>query len=264
MWRPGRRRPQWRSCPHAAEREPHSGVAPIAAPDARTSRAATWNCLDNLGSRIPRTARDRSISTRARRRFCATGAHRPRFFGCPGTTERHDPDFVSGCRATTLDALRPRWRCPWQPRPPHLFPAKARRARPSAVRQAGACRLRAEPLPVEQVIPETAFFGERRPRVEHRSRGTRGRAGEYLVAFEAAVQRCPRAVRRRFAGLSSFARHQPPVHDFEAADERSTGASRWASCRSRNEDAYRQFIGQGSGGEPLKSNRPMAASKRGR
>ncbi len=261
------------------------GAAAIAAPEANDlARRYVELLSDNLGQPGFRELLVAVHDLDARRDvvFALLGhAHRPRFFGRPGTPDSaarylETFDLAGVARDHAFDALAAALALPVATAP-HLTSFSADGPwrgethrlcdRPSAL-----ARLLREVAAagVEQVILVSASSPEARAHELSTGRvELRGRAGEYLTAFEAASLRdVVEQFDGRFAGLFVIRPAHNPLGPLDVAgvyDERSDRVQALSELVDRGyEDAYRQFIEPivGAGGEPMEVQPPNGSVAR--
>jgi patatin-like phospholipase len=264
------------------------GAAPIAAPEANDlARRYVELLSDNLGQPGFRELLVAVHDIDARRDvvFALLGhAHRPRFFGRPGALDSADRyleafDLSGVSRDHAFDALAAALALPVATEP-HLTRFSA-----EGPWRGETHRLCDRPAALERLLREVAAAGAEQvilvsasapeASAHELSAGRvdlRGRAGEYLAAFEAAGFRdVLEQFEGRFAGLFVIR----PVHnplgplDFSGVyDEHSDRVQPLAELVDRGyEDAYRQFIEPivGAGGERIEVHQGNGAtSKKGK
>lgn len=262
------------------------GAAPIAAPEPNDLARRYIELLsDNLGQPGFRELLVAVHDIDARRDvvFALLGhAHRPRFFGRPGdATARYLEAFdLSGiARDHAFDALAAALALPVATAP-HLTAFS-----PEGPWRGETHRLCDRPSALGRLLREVASAGAEQvilvsassPETQAHQLGTgreelRGRAGEYLTAYEAANLRdALEQFDGRFAGLFVIRPAHNPLGPLDFAgvyDERSDRTQALSELVDRGyEDAYRQFIEPvvGAGGERMEVHQGNgAAGKRGK
>lgn len=250
------------------------GAAPIAAPEPNDlARRYVELLSDNLGQPGFRELLVAVHDIDARRDvvFALLGhAHRPRFFGRPGATDSAARyleafDLAGVSRDHAFDALAAALALPVATEP-HLTTFSA-----EGPWRGEAHRLCDRPSALERLLREVAAAGAEQVilvsasapeaqahELSARRVELRGRAGEYLAAFEAAgLHDLLDQFDGRFAGLFVIRPTHNPLGplDFSGVyDERSDRVQPLAELVDRGyEDAYRQFIEPivGAGGERI-------------
>ena len=261
------------------------GAAPIAAPETNDlARRYVELLADNLGQPGFRELLVAVHDVDARRDvvFALLGhAHRPRFFGRPGAVDSAARyleafDLAGVSRDHAFDALAAALALPVATEP-HLMAFAA-----EGPWRGETHRLCDRPALLERLLREVAAAGAEQvilvsgsapeASAHQLSAGRvelRGRAGEYLAAFEAAdLHDVLEQFDGRFAGLFvSRPAHNPlgPLDFSGVYDERSDRVQPLAELVDRGyQDAYRQFIEPivGAGGERIEVHQANGANVR--